>query len=46
MRVGIHFNSTKVHQIPSKVNEQGTVENSKEREGYTSLMIQWSALHN
>lgn len=33
----IHFNSTNVHQTPTKINKQGTTENSKESEGYTKF---------
>lgn len=37
MRVGIHFNSTDVHQTPTRVGELGTAEGGKEREGGTRL---------
>lgn len=37
MRVRTHFNSTNVHQTPTKINKQGTVENSKKSEGYTKF---------
>ena len=37
MRVRTHFNSTNVHQTPTKINKQGTIENSKESGGYTKF---------